>query len=47
MWNLAKQDGWERYKKLTEDCKLEDIVKDEDEDVIEAVSRFERRHEKI
>ena len=47
MWNLAKKDGWKRYKELTENVKIEDIMKDENTDVLEAVANFEKMHEKM
>ena len=46
MWNLAKQRGWEDYKKLTNKYnkyseKLKDIVEDKSESIEDIMNRFD------
>ena len=43
MWNLAKQRGWEDYKKLTNKYseKLKDIVEDNSESIEDIMNRFD------
>ena len=48
-WNLAKKDGWEKYKQLTEakSEKIKEIIENEQLDIEEVVEKFERIENKI
>ena len=49
IWNLAKEGGWTRYQKLTEDYSetLEEIINDKDTDIEVKMKKFESIHDKI
>ena len=48
-WNLAKKDGWEKYKRLTEEKseKIKEVVENEELDIEEVMEKFERIEKKI
>ena len=48
-WNLAKEGGWSRYKELTDEYaeKIEKAVTSPENTVEEAMTKFERIHDKI
>ena len=48
-WNLARKDGWERYKSLTKEKndKIREVIEDEELDIEEVMDRLEKFENKI
>ena len=46
MWNLAKENGWEAYTKLTDEysVKLEEVIEDKTLNIPDIMKKFENIH---
>ena len=49
VWNLAREGGWEKYRTLTDKYseELEKVIEEEDDDIEDKMTKFDRIHERI